>query len=369
MTRPWRGAAVISLVAAPLFLFLTATPAGADSPMRVSIIGDSVAASISASMPARRVFSGYAMAIDAQVCRRTAARSCRWKGHTPTTVRDVVRATKGDLGDVVVIVSGYNDDPRRFARDVTNTLHDVVAAGVSQVVWLDLRIGPGLSPTLATRYRAMNATLHDLDRVSPVLHVAPWDAFSRGHDSWFFDSMHLRSRGAVRLARFIRAQLSTLHRTGLRQRTTTRAYRCARSAAGGWSPGPVTAAPSSAAGDWTTTRKPAVLLDTRPDPHDGVGRPVGARRVVRIGVAGRPRIPMSAEAASIRVRVVSACSSGRLELGGCGMAPSAAFGFTRRGALVQATVPLGAFGRVCLRTTAQADVRVELLAWATPTTR
>ena len=31
-----------------------------------------------------------------------------------------------------------------------------------------------------------------------------------------------------------------------------------------------------------------------------------------------------------------------------------------------AAMPLGAFGRVCLRSNAQTDVRVELLAWAGP---
>ena len=158
----------------------------------MSLIGDSVAASIAASGPARGVLAGVDLAVDTRVCRRTATTGCPWRGEVAPSVADVVGATPGDLGDAVVIVSGYNDDARRFRRDATGVLTQLAAQGVPRIVWLDLRVTPAMPAATQARHRAINATLASLDRASPLLRVASWNAHSAGHDAWFFDPIHLR---------------------------------------------------------------------------------------------------------------------------------------------------------------------------------
>ena len=130
--RPWRGAAALLLVVASCSLdaAVQAAPTLAATRPRVSLIGDSVAASIAASGPARGVLAGVDLAVDARVCRRTATTGCPWRGEVAASVADVVGATPGDLGDAVVIVSGYNDDARRFRRDATGVLTQLAAQGV-----------------------------------------------------------------------------------------------------------------------------------------------------------------------------------------------------------------------------------------------
>ena len=114
-------------------------------------------------------------------------------------------------------------------------------------------------------------------------------------------------------------------------------------------------------------RPARVLVDTRPDGSDAIGRQLGAGRELRLAVAGRTGVPQSATSAMVRIYVTQACGAGTVTVGGCGLAPSAALPVVRgRTTAMATTVPTGAFGRVCIRTNTQADVRVELLGWSVP---
>ena len=206
---------------------------------------------------------------------------------------DVVGATPGDLGDAVVIVSGYNDDARRFRRDATGVLTQLAAQGVPRIVWLDLRVTPAMPAATQARHRAINATLASLDRASPLLRVASWNAHSAGRDAWFFDPIHLRSAGAVELARFVRAQLAGISaggragapatrvrsRAGQRRRNPSRSP-AARHPAAGWNPQPAVAV--DAAGRHAGIRRRSSRAAARRG--TGAARPrrgTGARGAVR----------------------------------------------------------------------------------------
>lgn len=366
MARLWRGAAALLLVAVSLVLSDPTIPTAgaATSRLRVSLLGDSVAAGIGASPAARKALGAVELSIDARVCRRTATAGCTWRGSAPPSVRDVVRSAPRQLGDVVVIVSGYNDDPRRFRADAAAVVRDLVAAGVRQVVWLDLRTTASLAPAAAARHAAVNQSLRALDRASPVLHVGSWADYSRGHDAWFFDPIHLRSAGAVELARFVASQLRGMA-AGLRSPiATTRGSRCAASNGIGNRPGPLLASVSAPVPPRRTAGATR-LLDTRPDGTDAIGRPVGAGREVVVPVAGRGSIPQSAVSARVRVTAVGACRAGRIEVAGCGLPATGTASFTRGDRVfVAGVVALGTFGRICVRTSAQTDVVVELLGWS-----
>ena len=367
--RPWRGAAALLLVVAScsFHVAVQAAPTLAATRPRVSLIGDSVAASIAASGPARGVLAGIDLAVDARVCRRTATTGCPWRGEVAPSVADVVGATPGDLGDAVVIVSGYNDDARRFRRDATGVLTQLAAQGVQRIVWLDLRVTPAMPAATQARHRAINATLASLDRASPLLRVASWNGYSAGRDAWFFDPIHLRSSGAVELARFVRAQLAGVSAGARASGAPATRVRCAPANAAGTRPGrPLTGTPPPA-GTLSRPWRSTVLADTRASDGDPLRRPLGAGRELRVLVAGQAPAAQSAVRAVVRVTAVGACGPGRIDVGGCGLPAAMQLALEQAGTTTaMAAMPLGAFGRVCLRSNAQTDVRVELLAWAGP---
>jgi hypothetical protein len=365
MARPWRGAALVILVAAPA-LALPAPTAAAAAPaprVEVSLIGDSVLASIGVTPAARRVLSGMDVSIDAEVCRRTGTAGCRWKGEVPASARDVVAASPGQLGDVVVIASGYNDDARRFPADARALLRSLASEGVQRVVWLDLRTPASLSAANQARQRSINDSLRTLDRASPLLRVASWDAASRGHDRWFTDGLHLRTGGAVELARFIRQQLQGVRPiAALRSERQYAGSRCAASAAYGTRVGR-TMTVASATPATPARGRPVTVLDTRPDASDRVARPLARRRQATADTSSAA--PVGAKVALVRVSALDPCRAGQLTVAGCGLRAEATVPFVRhRSASATAAVRLGAFGRVCVRTTAQTDVRVEVLGWS-----
>ena len=279
---------------------------------------------------------------------------------------DVVSATPGDLGDAVVIVAGYNDDAGRFRRDATGVLTQLAAQGVQRIVWLDLRVTPAMPAATQARHQAINATLGSLDRASPLLRVASWNSHSAGRDAWFFDPIHLRSSGAVELARFVRAQLAGVWAGARPGAPATRVRRAPANAAGTRPGRPLTGTPPPA-GTLSQPWRSTVLADTRVADGDVLLRPLGAGRELRVLVAGRAPAAQSAVRAVVRVTAVGACAPGRVDVGGCGLATAMQLGLKQAGTTTaMAAMPLGAFGRVCLRSNAQTDVRVELLAWAGP---
>ena len=337
--------------------------------LRVSLIGDSVAASSAPASPPASSSPPTTSSIDARCAGapRPVVPLARRGG--AESARDVVAATPGGLGDVVVLVTGYNDDPRRFHRRRHQRASATwLAAGVRQVVWLDLRVAPALPPSPGAGNGRSTPTLAALDRASPVLRVAPWNAYSAGHDDWFFDPIHLRSTGAVQLARFIGAQVGGV--TGdsgalcrparLAGRAAARRARPAPDPDGRWpasSPGPVPWC-YGRPGSWSTPGPTAVTPSGASSARAGsCASPSRAARAYR---SRRPRRWCA-------IYVTQACGAGTVTVGGWGShrrppCPSSAGGRAR----VATTVPTGAFGRVCIRSNAQADVRVELLGWSVP---
>jgi hypothetical protein len=94
-------------------------------------------------------------------------------------------------------------------------------------------------------------------------------------------------------------------------------------------------------------------------------RPLGAGRELQIAVAGQAPAAQSAVRAVVRVTALGSCAAGSVVVGGCGLPPAGRLAVARgHTAKADVAVALGAFGRVCLRSDVQTDLRVELLAWA-----
>jgi hypothetical protein len=197
--------AVVALAAATLLAALLGATSATARPSvppktRVTIIGDSIAASFSYVAGAKRYLGkGLDLRTDALVCRRLVAASCAFQGTTPATALQVVGAQGHALGSVVVINVGYNDWAAVY--DVDRVMRALKAAGVQRVVWVTLReAGPN-----ASIYAQSNARIRSAGkRYRRSLVIADWNAYSRGRPWFREDGLHLTSSGAFGLAHLLR---------------------------------------------------------------------------------------------------------------------------------------------------------------------
>ena len=104
----------------------------------MTVIGDSVQASFGyVPQAVRRLGQGLDLRVDAKVCRRLVARSCRYRGVTPATALEVARSLRDRIGRVAIVNVGYNDDPRGY--DVGALMRALRADGAEAVVWVTMR--------------------------------------------------------------------------------------------------------------------------------------------------------------------------------------------------------------------------------------
>jgi hypothetical protein len=191
--------AAIALVAAAAASAASSAPA-VKRPARVTMIGDSVSAALDYVDTARRYLGrGLDFNFVLDVCRRLVAPSCTYQGVTPATGLQVVLGAGRSLGRLVVIDVGYNDYASTYRSDLDRVMRALVAAKVRTVVWVTLRETRG-------NYVVINSVIRAARKRWPQLVVADWNAYSRGHDSWFGDSegLHLSGDGAMGLARLLR---------------------------------------------------------------------------------------------------------------------------------------------------------------------
>jgi hypothetical protein len=197
-----RGSRVVVVLAAIALLVPASGSADPAAKTRVTVIGDSVAASFDYVSAARRYLGkGFDLRSDAVVCRRLVATSCAFQGSTPSTALDIVRAQGRALGRVVVINVGYNDWVAVY--NVDRVMTALLAVGVQTVIWVTLRE----AGSYASLYAQTNARIRDADRRWKRMVVADWNAYSRGKPWFREDGLHLSVSGAMGLARLLRPLL------------------------------------------------------------------------------------------------------------------------------------------------------------------
>jgi hypothetical protein len=187
----------------------------APSGPRVTLIGDSTMAGMvwyeSATHPQEVIRAKYDMTISAESCRRLVAPSCRGRfGYVPTNTMTVLRQMRGGLGKAVVIMAGYDDVD--ISSGIDAVMQETQAQGIKHVIWLNYPTNvpyvlPGGFPARSL-YTRHNVALYFATYRYKTLHVADWDAYSRGRVGWLAgDGIHLTPGGAVELAKFIKSQL------------------------------------------------------------------------------------------------------------------------------------------------------------------
>jgi hypothetical protein len=194
-----RVAGALACVVAVVLLVTGPATADSSARTRVTVIGDSIAASFDYVPAARRYLGkGFDMRSDAVVCRRLVASSCVFQGSQPSTALELVELRRRVLGRVVVVNVGYNDWAAVY--DVDRVMRALSSAGVRRVVWVTLR-------EATSNYAQSNARIRAAARRWRSLVVADWNAFSRGRPWFREDGLHLTTAGAMGLAQLLRPLL------------------------------------------------------------------------------------------------------------------------------------------------------------------
>lgn len=158
----------------------TAPPATL-APNPVFVLGDSVMLGAQDALPA--ALPGWTPVVDAQESR------------LPGRADDVVRARRGEIDRVAVVMLGHNSGP---GEDHAANIRAVLSAlaGVERVVWVTAaEWGPGQVE--------FNAALRALAPEHPELLVADWARLNTAHPEYSYDGLHLTPEGRQALAALV----------------------------------------------------------------------------------------------------------------------------------------------------------------------
>jgi hypothetical protein len=193
-----RGTALAAALVLPLVLLAAAD--GRASPVRVTLVGDSVAEVLAQNpAPEQLLAQGFDLELQTQACRKLVDPGC-YSGSPPSAL-DVIQSLGPKLGPIVVVDVGYNDIAPTYAAGLDEVMTALVAAHVRHVVWVTLDEAQGAWSEIDQVIRAAPARW-------PQLTVADWASVSAGKP-WFNDPAHLNYAGAVGLATFLRPYLLT----------------------------------------------------------------------------------------------------------------------------------------------------------------
>ncbi len=177
----------------------------------ISLIGDSTLTGVRwyADYGALRQFN---FVLSAESCRRTIEASCiSREGYRPANVIAAMRTLDGELGDVLVVMSGYNDPVWTIDEAIAGTVDEARDQGLEHVVWLSLRTSDDVDysdpqeQSSINTFRDYNEQLFAAAEASDgYLQVADWATYSNGASAWFeADGVHLTARGVDAITTFI----------------------------------------------------------------------------------------------------------------------------------------------------------------------
>jgi len=181
-----------------------------DAP-HISLIGDSTLTGV-------RWYADYGalerfnFVFSAESCRRTFEQSCiSQEGYRSANVITAMRTLDGELGEVLVVMSGYNDPIETIGEAIDGVVDEARSQGIGHVVWLSLRTNDGVrysdpqEQSSINTFREYNEQLFAAAVASDgYLQVADWAAYSNGAAGWFeTDGVHLTARGVDAVTTFI----------------------------------------------------------------------------------------------------------------------------------------------------------------------
>ena len=153
----------------------------------------------------------YNFVLDAESCRRTVEESC-WsrEDFRPDNTVAALQRLAGRWGDVLVVMSGYNDSSYLFDDAVDAVVAEAQDQAIPHVIWLTLRTADvsyhdPQQRASANGYREDNRTLHEkAQRLGGYLQIADWATYAEDRGDWFsYDGVHLTPDGVSGLTTFV----------------------------------------------------------------------------------------------------------------------------------------------------------------------
>lgn len=184
---------------------------GAGNAAHISLVGDSTLAGV-------RWYSDYGalrrfnFVLNAESCRRTIELSCiSREGYRSENAIAAMRSLNGELGEVVVIMSGYNDPVWTIGDAIDGVVEEARSQGAEHVIWLTLRTSgdvdysdPQEQSSIATFQEYNEQLVAAADASNGFLQVADWATYSLGATAWFEqDGVHLTTDGVDAVTTFI----------------------------------------------------------------------------------------------------------------------------------------------------------------------
>jgi len=181
------------------------------SSQQISFIGDSTLTGV-------RWYADYGaltrwdFVFDAESCRRTIEQSCiSREGYRSENVVATMQRLDGRLGDVLTVMSGYNDPLWTIDEAIGGVIDEARSQDVDHVVWLTLRTSDDVDysdpqeQTSINTFREYNQQLVEAAAASDgFLQIADWATYSNGAAGWFeYDGVHLTPRGVDALTTFL----------------------------------------------------------------------------------------------------------------------------------------------------------------------
>jgi hypothetical protein len=193
------------VVAVSLALSAAAAAAQAATLPRVTVISDSIMAAVDwNAAPTAILQQGIDLQMQVGVCRRVEGVSCPYNGGEVATLVDLVPELGSSIAQTVIVEVGYNDPADVFPPEVDDAMQVLLHAGVTRVLWVNMREAQG-------QYPAMNAELLAAAGRYPQLTVIDWNAYSVDHPEWFqTDGMHLLESGGEAMATLLHNALTQL---------------------------------------------------------------------------------------------------------------------------------------------------------------
>lgn len=177
----------------------------------ISLIGDSTLTGV-------RWYADYGAlerfdyVFNAESCRRTIEQSCiSREGYRSQNVLATMRALDGELGELLIVMSGYNDPLWTIDEAIAGVLDEARGQGVEHVVWLTLRTSDDVDYSDPQEQSSINTFREYNDQLVEAaadsdgyLQVADWATYSNGASDWFeYDGVHLTPRGVDALTTFL----------------------------------------------------------------------------------------------------------------------------------------------------------------------
>jgi hypothetical protein len=202
--------AVPAVRAADSTVFHTGPPAATS----IGLIGDSTLSGVR-WFEAYGALDRFSYVFDAESCRRTIERSC-WsrEQRRSDNAMTVLREYSGQWGEVLVMMTGYNDSAAGFGDAVEQIVAEAESQGIATVLWLTLRTDDvnyeePLHLANGATYRDANRTLYaKAAALGGRLQLADWAGYTTGKSDWFeSDGAHLTIDGARAVTTFIADQV------------------------------------------------------------------------------------------------------------------------------------------------------------------